>query len=259
VIQAKGFLSILPQTYLIKKYVQCPNGRDAIFLMCVKMRKIFVSIFIKGLFLSELAASGLTCIKRDRVLFSDLSMTITSGQLIYLRGPNGAGKTSLLRILTGLSEPAAGQVTFNGQDCSRVLSTFHQQLIYIGHKPGLSDSFSAIENLQFWALQQCLVLKAGLITDVLEKLGLVGLEDVPVRYLSAGQQRRVALSRLWLKPASIWILDEPFTALDTDGIQLLETLFKAHVAQGGALLTTSHQPLSAAAGPVEEFYLEYQI
>ncbi len=205
--------------------------------------------------MSGLVASELSCIKRDRVLFEGLSFSLQSGQLVYLRGPNGAGKTSLLRILCGLSQPESGTITWQtkplGQD-------WYQDLIYVGHKPGVNGAMTAIENLTYWCRQHDVSVSTAALYDVLAELGLVGMEDVPCRTLSAGQLRRVALSRLWLKPALVWILDEPFTALDVKGVAQLEDKMKAHVEAGGAVLTTSHQALSARAGNVSYFDLEYR-
>ena len=199
--------------------------------------------------MSGLCASGLTCIKRDRVLFDDFSLNLNAGELVYLRGPNGAGKTSLLRILTGLSSPEHGDVTFDGVNINSNPSLYYKNLIYLGHKSALNGALSAIDNLRFWLAQHGIQNKDltqasnidNTIYRALENLGLVGLEDVPVRFLSAGQQRRVALSRLWLKPAAVWILDEPFTALDR-----------------GMIITTSHQALSSEAGTHRCVDLEYR-
>jgi heme exporter protein A len=214
---------------------------------------------------SGLCASGLTCIKRDRVLFDDFSLNLNAGELVYLRGPNGAGKTSLLRILTGLSSPEHGDVIFNGANISSNPSLYYQTLIYLGHKSALNGALSAIDNLRFWLAQHGIQNKdvtqtsdIESIYQVLERLGLVGLEDVPVRFLSAGQQRRVALSRLWLKSAAVWVLDEPFTALDSAGVILLERKMKQHVADGGMIITTSHQALSSEAGAHRCVDLEYR-
>ena len=206
-----------------------------------------------------LFASELTCIKRDRVLFEQLSVSLSPGQLIYLRGPNGAGKTSLLRILTGLSAADEGTICYRGKAITDDASDYYNDLIYLGHKPGLNAMLSAIENLRFWLAQQQRPFDLAHAYSALERLGLVGLEDVPVRLLSAGQQRRAALARLWLKPARVWILDEPFTALDTQGIALLESAFATQVADGGMILTTSHQALSSRAGEITELDLEYRI
>ena len=209
--------------------------------------------------MAGLTAHALTCVKRDRVLFADLSFTLPAGSLTYLRGPNGAGKTSLLRLLTGLSLPDQGEILFNDVPIAECLPQFHASLTYIGHKPGLNSALSAIENLQYWCAQHSIGFSLETAYKVLTTLGLVGLEDIPVRMLSAGQQRRVALGRLWLKSADIWILDEPFTALDISGIKLLEAHMKSHVEQGGTVITTSHQALSEVAGPVTLLDLEYRI
>lgn len=205
-----------------------------------------------------LEARGLTCSKRDRTLFEGLSLAVSAGELLYLRGPNGAGKTSLLRILTGLSSPDLGTVFYQETDVSKDKSGYYHELLYLGHKSGTNGSLSALDNLSFWLAQHKVSVPVNTLYDVLEKVGLVGLEDVPVRYLSAGQQRRVALSRLWLKPAKVWILDEPFTALDVKGVHMLETSMKEHVGRGGLIITTSHQPLSETAGEHRVFDLEYR-
>ena len=205
-----------------------------------------------------LEACGLTCSKRDRTLFEGLSLVVNTGELLYLRGPNGAGKTSLLRILTGLSAPESGAVSYNGMDIAEDKTDYYRDLFYLGHKSGTNGSLSALDNLSFWLAQHSTSVQENVLYDVLAKVGLVGLEDVPVRYLSAGQERRVALSRLWLKPAKVWVLDEPFTALDVKGVHLLETSMKEHVSRGGLIITTSHQPLSETAGEHRVFDLEYR-
>lgn len=205
-----------------------------------------------------LKACELTCVKRDRVLFDNVSLAVNAGELLYVRGPNGAGKTSLLRILTGLSTPESGTVLFNGQDIADSSLSYLSTLLYLGHKSGTNGSLSALDNLTFWLAQHQVKCEESQLFDALMRIGLVGLEDVPVRFLSAGQQRRVALARLWLKPADVWILDEPFTALDVKGIALLEGQMKSHVERGGIVITTSHQPLSEAAGAHSVFDLEYR-
>ncbi|WP_334063306.1 cytochrome c biogenesis heme-transporting ATPase CcmA [Alteromonas genovensis] len=205
-----------------------------------------------------LKACELTCVKRDRVLFEDVSLAVNAGELLHVRGPNGAGKTSLLRILTGLSTPESGAVLFNGEDIADSSFSYLSTLLYLGHKSGTNGSLSAMDNLTFWLAQHQVRCEESQLFDALMRVGLVGLEDVPVRFLSAGQQRRVALARLWLKPADVWILDEPFTALDVKGIALLEERMKSHVERGGVVITTSHQPLSDAAGAHSVFDLEYR-
>lgn len=203
-----------------------------------------------------LEARHLSCIKKDRVLFDGLSLQLRESELMYLRGPNGAGKTSLLRILSGLAQPASGDVTWRGKPLDL---PWYREMIYVGHKSGVNGTLTALENLRFWCCQHGVNVSDAHILDVLSVLELVGLEDMPCRMLSAGQQRRVALAKLWLKPATVWLLDEPFTALDVGGVLQLEQVMCQHVKAGGAILATSHQPLSAVAGPLTFFDLEYQI
>lgn len=190
----------------------------------------------------ELVVQDVSCSKRDRILFENLSLRISSGQVIHLRGPNGAGKTSLLRIIAGLSQADTGTVLWNSQPLN---AAYFETMVYLGHKSGLTASLSALENLQYWAHLHQVPCSETLLYDLLTRLGLVGLEDLPVKMLSAGQQRRVALARLWLKPGQLWILDEPFTALDTAGIALIEQHITQFVASGGAVILTSHQTLRA--------------
>ena len=212
-----------------------------------------------------LSAQNISCIKQDRTLFAKLDLTLNSGELIHLVGPNGAGKTSLLRILVGLSEPETGQVTL----CESPLQNGGNSLpiLYLGHKLALNKYLSALENLQYWLylhgeyaipeLRDHSTLTEYLYT-VLARFRLVGLEDIPIGQLSAGQQRRVSLARTQLVCASVWILDEPYTSLDTSGVGLIQTVIDDFVTQQGAVLMTSHQALKSKH-KVTEFTLEYHI
>lgn len=202
-----------------------------------------------------LSVKHLSCEKRDRLLFEQLSFDINPGELCHVQGLNGAGKTSLLRILCGLSQPSQGEVLWQGETIASVRETFHQELIYLGHKPGVNVSMTPCENLHFWC-QQHGMKQSHDWYRILHNIGLVGLEDMPAAHLSAGQLRRVALCRLWLKPAKIWILDEPFTALDVKGIKLLTNTMQQHLDSGGCIILTSHQNLDMASVKVLE--LEYR-
>lgn len=163
-----------------------------------------------------------------------------------LTGENGAGKTSLLRILVGLSAPNTGNVEVNGYVLPQDISLTSAGIIYVGHKLGLSGLLSAVENLEFYLQmigKPCDTTDT--IFDVLCILGLEGLEDLPLKNLSAGQQRRVALAKLWLnKNANLWVLDEPFTALDIATVSILEKRIEAFVKHQGAVIMTSHQATS---------------
>ncbi|GAB2703960.1 cytochrome c biogenesis heme-transporting ATPase CcmA [Aliiglaciecola aliphaticivorans] len=206
-----------------------------------------------------LRGQNLGCVKQDRTLFEMVNFSIEPSQLLYVRGQNGAGKTSLLRILVGLSDPAAGYVEYKHQDIHTVSEQYFQDLVYFGHKLGLSLNLNAIENLQFWCQLNQVNCTETELFELFAELGLVGLEDVPVSQLSAGQQRRVALARLWLKTdAKLWILDEPFTALDVQGIALLRNKMIQHLSEGGAIIITSHQTLDVDY-PTSELLLEYRI
>jgi heme exporter protein A len=181
-----------------------------------------------------LAAQQLSCEKQDRILFQDIDFSISSGELVLLTGENGAGKTSLLRILVGLSSPNTGHVSINGHIIKKDINIATANIVYIGHKLGLSGLLSPVENLQFYMdLIGAPCHDTNEIFDVLSLLGLDGLEDLPLKHLSAGQQRRVALAKLWLnKSANLWVLDEPFTALDVATVSLLERHIENFLKQG---------------------------
>lgn len=176
---------------------------------------------------------------------------------MQLAGPNGAGKTSLLRIIAGFATPDEGLILFQDKPIDCHYDEFARELLFIGHKTGVNSQLSAIENVRFWLQVQGYTCPKDLY-PLMAKIGLVGLEDVPVRTLSAGQQRRVALSRLWLSDAKLWVLDEPFTALDKAGVSYLQQRFIEHLDNGGAILLTSHQDLTAQFSELKTVTLEYR-
>lgn len=200
------------------------------------------------------AALNLSCVRDERTLFSGLSFTIEPGEIVQIAGHNGAGKTSLLRILAGLASPDEGEVTWQGQNTRRQRELFHQQLLFLGHQPGIKSVLTAYENLAFY-YDVSNGDAAQAIYQALEQVGLLGYEDVAVAQLSAGQQRRVALARLWLSDAPLWILDEPLTAIDKDGVAALMALFEHHVQRGGMLLLTTHQDLPGITREVRKIRL----
>lgn len=200
---------------------------------------------------------SVTCIKQDRCLFADLNFSLNSGQIMQLAGPNGAGKTSLLRIIAGFSVPDEGSVLFQEQPISKYYEEYARELLFIGHKTGVNTQLSAVENVRHWLQINGYINEPDLYA-ILAQLGLVGLEDVPVRMLSAGQQRRVALVRLWLSDAKLWVLDEPFTALDKSGVAFLQQRFTEHLQSGGAILLTTHQDLTTHFSNLQTVTLEYR-
>ncbi|CCS00339.1 heme ABC exporter, ATP-binding protein CcmA [Salmonella enterica subsp. enterica serovar Agona str. 50.E.08] len=159
-----------------------------------------------------LEARDLYCERDERTLFRGLSFTVDAGEWVQVTGGNGAGKTTLLRLLTGLARPDGGEVYWQGEPLRRVRDSFHRSLLWIGHQPGIKSRLTARENLHFFHPGD-----GARLPEALAQAGLAGFEDVPVARLSAGQQRRVALARLWLTRAALWVLDEPFTAIDVNG------------------------------------------
>ncbi|WP_435930620.1 cytochrome c biogenesis heme-transporting ATPase CcmA [Dryocola sp. BD613] len=190
-----------------------------------------------------LDAIKLTCTRDERTLFNALSFSVSAGEMVQVAGRNGAGKTSLLRILVGLTQAEEGEVHWQGQTLQRSRDAYHQDLLWLGHQPGIKSALTACENLSFFH-GDCPALRRW---QALAEAGLVGFEDVPVSQLSAGQQRRVALARLWLSKAKLWILDEPFTAIDVPGIEKLTQQMVRHTREGGMVILTTHQPLALSA------------
>ncbi|WP_394132476.1 cytochrome c biogenesis heme-transporting ATPase CcmA [Shewanella maritima] len=188
-----------------------------------------------------LRANELTCIREERILFDQLCFNIHAGDIVQIEGPNGAGKTSLLRIIAGLSRPYAGSVHYLQEDILRCRDEFNHDLLYLGHLPGVKSELTAEENLNFN------LRLSGYDThdtnDILAKVNLSGFEDALAGHLSAGQHRRTALGRLWHTNCRIWILDEPFTAIDKKGVEELENLFLKHAESGGCVILTTHQDM----------------
>lgn len=204
----------------------------------------------------RLEASDLTCVRGDRRLFHRLSLALDAGQALQVEGENGAGKTSLLRILTGLGLPALGEVRWDGVAIARQRETFGQALLYLGHLAGLKDELTPEENLLTDArLGSWPGVNRSRVLDALERMGLRRVAALPARVLSAGQRRRTALTRLLLSPATLWVLDEPFNALDGAAVDHLMQAFTTHTARGGMVVFTSHQPLSPDRIPLQRLRL----
>lgn len=192
------------------------------------------------------------------MLFENLNFSIPSGSLLYVRGLNGAGKSSLFKILSGLLAPDQGEVLWRDKSIVSCADEFHQELVFIGHKAAVNQQLTAIENLNYWRSLFPSDTDIDAMT-LLGELGLVGLEDIPSGQLSAGQQRRVALARLWLAKGKLWILDEPFTALDKKLIQTLLIRMEQHLKGGGSIVVTSHQSFTLPSYPIATLDLEYRL
>jgi heme exporter protein A len=200
-----------------------------------------------------LETDGLECIRDDRTLFRDLAFRLESGQALLLEGRNGSGKTSLLRILCGIRLPEAGTVNWCGKNISRLGPDYQEHTAYVGHRDGIKQDLTPLENL---AVARALGKPSETALEaVLEQVDLYGYEDVLTRNLSAGQQRRLALARLLVVAAPLWILDEPFTSLDVHGIGLIETLLEEHTRNGGMLAMTSHHTVNLVNTPVHPINL----
>lgn len=195
-----------------------------------------------------LSVTQLTCQRGERVLFQDLHFDLPEAHWLQIAGANGAGKTSLLRILAGLTEPVQGTVLWNGVEIRAERSVWHRDLLYVGHQGALKEELSSQENLFFSLGLEGFESSPAAIRAALQQFGLQGREHLPVRYLSAGQRRRVLLCRLLLRPSRLWILDEPFTALDVHATQVMTQQIERHLQQGGSALLTSHQPIPLSGG-----------
>lgn len=180
----------------------------------------------------------------DRPLFENLSFTLNAGRVQQIAGANGSGKTTLLRIMCGLILADEGDVEFNGQDIRAARLEFQEQLAYLGHLHGIKEELTVLENLNF---MQKLFAGQGSNHDLLallDTVGLAGFEYSPARTLSAGQRRRLGIARVLLSDAAIWVMDEPYTAMDREGITMVEALISAHCERGGIALLTSHQSMA---------------
>jgi len=197
-----------------------------------------------------LRVSNLSCSRGHKPLFTDVSFELQAGQALHLEGDNGVGKTSLLRIVCGLSPADAGEVCWQDQTIQKNAAAFRSSLFYLGHGLSLKEELSALENLMSDAAVSGRTLSEQQALVALARMGLRGREHLPLRVMSQGQKRRTALARLLASQAPLWVLDEPFVALDTKAIDGLRGLMAEHVAQGGMVLFTSHQPvvLSTASG-----------
>ncbi len=190
-----------------------------------------------------LRAIDLECVKGYNSLFKNISFSLHTSEILQIQGTNGSGKTSLLRILTGLSQPETGEIFWEDTNIDVDRESYLENLIYIGHTNGLKAELSALENLQL--SRQYLGKSNGKTTQhALEEVGLAGYEHILAHQLSAGQKRRVTLARLALNAAPLWILDEPITAIDVDGINAFEKTIETHVLNGGMVILTTHQTLN---------------
>jgi len=199
-----------------------------------------------------LSIEALSAEREERLLFSDLSVTLSAGEGLHVVGKNGAGKTTLLRIICGLTSPAAGQVKWNDKNVRAYREDYCADLLYLGHKNANKTELNCRENLRLTLGFEEVSEEA--LSDALYEVGLGMLTHLPARFLSQGQQRRLSMARLLLTRAKLWVLDEPYTALDVRGIEWLDQLLERHLENQGLLVLTSHQALTMSR-PMRELNL----
>jgi heme exporter protein A len=197
-----------------------------------------------------LSAHGLTCVRGERRLFAGIDLAIGPGEWLHVRGENGAGKTSLLRLLVGLMQPVEGEIRWDGTPVRKLAEEYRRQMLFLGHHGAVKEELTTLENLHFAAELDGTELSEREAIAALHRFGLRGREELPVRFLSAGQKRRVLLARLVTRKAKLWVLDEPFTALDVKAVDMLSELIGEHMAAGGMAVLTSHQAMPIPGGRV---------
>ncbi|HCI52251.1 MAG TPA: heme ABC transporter ATP-binding protein CcmA [Gallionella sp.] len=193
-----------------------------------------------------LEVSNLACSRGDHRLFSGLCFTLSPGQIMQIQGANGSGKTSLLRTLCGFIIPDEGCISWDGTDVRELDEDYFSQMMYLGHLNAIKDELSALENLRISAGLSGMELSEVDAIAALRRMGLKGRERLPAKVLSQGQRRRVALARLLVSDARLWVLDEPLAALDVGAVALIGELISEHLARGGMVIFTTHQPLVVA-------------
>ncbi len=189
-----------------------------------------------------LTVKNLYCERDERVLFQKLDFRVAEGDVWQIQGSNGSGKTTLLRILCGLNDEFSGEIFWRDKEQRQSREVFNHEVFYLGHAPAINKTLSPKENLSWFCASRGLT-NTDQIKTVLNSFNLYGYEDLPCYLMSAGQQRRVSLARMLLSQAKLWIIDEPFTALDKQGVQELEALLSAHALAGGAIILTTHHSL----------------
>ena len=190
-----------------------------------------------------LETRDLACERGGKTLFAGLNLSVLPGQSLHLQGDNGSGKTSLLRLLCGLAAPLAGQVLWAGQPTTQDREGFLRDMLYLGHALALKEGLSALENLHFAATLNGQAWVPDAAQQALYQMGLRGREHLPLQVLSQGQKRRVALARLGLSPARLWLLDEPTVGLDTASLSRLGGIMGGHLDKGGLIIAATHVPL----------------
>ena len=191
----------------------------------------------------------------DRRLFKGLDFSLAPGTFVQLTGPNGSGKTSLLRILCGLLAPAEGEILWQGANIRSLGEDYFTDVTYLGHRPGVKDELSALENLKISNAVNGVETTTQGALEALQRVGLAGRESLPARFLSEGQRRRVALARLLVCSTRLWLLDEVMTSLDKSAVRLVRYLIEEHLNRGGIAIVATHQDLELSTGVTKRLEL----
>lgn len=202
-----------------------------------------------------LEATNLGCVRGDRRLFRDLNFGLQPGGLLQITGSNGSGKTSLLRMLCGLLTPSEGEIRWQGGNIHSLGEEYVTKITYIGHSNGVKEELSCLENLRISSGLMGVVVNREAAMSSLGKMGLGEREDLPARFLSAGQQRRLALARLLTSQTAVWILDEVLTSLDKSAVALVKSLIEDHLSKAGIAIVATHQELNLSAGSFQRLEL----
>lgn len=202
-----------------------------------------------------LNVTGLECIRGDRQLFSSLDFSLKAGELLHVHGHNGSGKTTLLRTLCGLLTPEQGEIFWGEKSIHALGDDYRKDVVYFGHNNGIKDDLTGVENLHVLSTMDGVVSDEKQEWAALKEMGLAGYEDLPTGMLSQGQKKRVALARLLLSESLLWILDEPFTALDKAAVDHLQGVISAHLGCGGLVVLTTHQDVRLTSGETRQLQL----
>jgi heme exporter protein A len=195
-----------------------------------------------------LSVRDLTCVRGEYRVFAGVSVDLPEGTCLNVKGANGSGKTSLLRLLAGLSRPESGTIRWGGEPIEDLAEDYHRALLYLGHSPAVKDDLSAAENLRFAAWLTGENPSSEACAEALRTIGLGSRADLPAKVLSQGQRRRIGLARLLLSRKPLWILDEPYTALDVAAVESVRGILERHLDGGGLLVLTTHQDVPLRTG-----------
>ncbi len=203
----------------------------------------------------SLQAHQLACRQGDRLLFENLDFQINEGELLLIEGYNGCGKTTLLKTLATLRHPDDGYVSWQGQPILKLADEFRSELTWLGHHNAIKLDLTAMENLKISCFLNDVMVTDDGVLQALDDMGLYGYEDLPVRSLSQGQKRRTALAYLLLSQSKLWVLDEPFSALDVKAVDFLQSVISQHINKGGMVILTTHQAVELMSGQINRLNL----